>query len=207
MWYLISKTALFILIAGLIGLWLGWYLGKLARDPEVDQLHNRLRAHRKAEAAETARAVQAEQRAVGLSGELAEREATDRELAERLERLEQQAGVCAANLKDCQAARRALEAEAARLQDELGQRATGGGGSSAPADWPAADGDPDDLQRIKGVGPRIATLLNELGIYQYRQLAALTPEAIADIDAKLRFRGRIERERWVEQARALLAER
>ncbi len=65
----------------------------------------------------------------------------------------------------------------------------------------------DDLKRIKGIGPRLEQLLHENGITRYEQVAALDDAAIAELDDKLRFRGRIQRDDWVGQARALLNER
>jgi predicted flap endonuclease-1-like 5' DNA nuclease len=68
------------------------------------------------------------------------------------------------------------------------------------------EGEPDDLKRISGIGPGIEKTLHELGIFHYRQIAAFTPENVAWIDQRLRFRGRIEREDWIGQARRLAAE-
>jgi len=68
------------------------------------------------------------------------------------------------------------------------------------------DGRPDDLRRISGVGPKIEGILHELGIYHFDQIAAWEPRQIAWVDDKLQFKGRIGRENWVEQARALAAE-
>ena len=45
--------------------------------------------------------------------------------------------------------------------------------------------------------------LNELGIYHFDQLANLTDAEIAWVDSRLRFRGRIERDNWVGQAKSL----
>lgn len=70
----------------------------------------------------------------------------------------------------------------------------------------APEGTPDDLQKISGVGPVLEKKLNKLGIYHYRQIAALTPEQVAEVDAALSFKGRIERDDWVGQAKALAAE-
>jgi predicted flap endonuclease-1-like 5' DNA nuclease len=64
-------------------------------------------------------------------------------------------------------------------------------------------GAPDDLRLIDGVGPRLETTLHSLGVYHFDQIAAWTPANIAWVDQYLRFRGRIVRERWVEQARAI----
>lgn len=61
----------------------------------------------------------------------------------------------------------------------------------------------DDLTVIGGVGPKIMTLLNSLGIYHFEQIAAWTNENAAWVDDHLSFSGRIERERWVEQAQVL----
>jgi predicted flap endonuclease-1-like 5' DNA nuclease len=62
----------------------------------------------------------------------------------------------------------------------------------------------DDLTRIKGVGPKLAAMLRELGITQFSQIAAWDEEDIDQIDAQLiEFSGRIRRDSWVEQARML----
>jgi predicted flap endonuclease-1-like 5' DNA nuclease len=59
----------------------------------------------------------------------------------------------------------------------------------------------DDFCRIKGVGPKLAGALNGLGFHRYEQLAHLTPTEIDRLDAQLgAFRGRIARDRIVEQA-------
>jgi predicted flap endonuclease-1-like 5' DNA nuclease len=60
---------------------------------------------------------------------------------------------------------------------------------------------PDDLTRMKGVGPRLAERLNSVGVASFAQIAALSPEAAAELDSKLGdFQGRLERDRWIEQA-------
>ncbi len=67
----------------------------------------------------------------------------------------------------------------------------------------ARDGKPDDLKLLKGVGPKLEETLNELGFYHYDQIAAWTPEQVAWVDARLKFKGRIERDGWIEQAAKL----
>jgi predicted flap endonuclease-1-like 5' DNA nuclease len=64
------------------------------------------------------------------------------------------------------------------------------------------DKDPhDDLCMIKGVGPKLAEALHGLGFTRYEQLAHLTPTEIELLDERLgTFRGRITRDRMVEQA-------
>ncbi|MCF6328910.1 MAG: hypothetical protein L3J02_03815 [Henriciella sp.] len=71
------------------------------------------------------------------------------------------------------------------------------------ADAPA-DGGGDDLTEIVGIGPRIAEVLNELGIWSFGQIAAWTPENAAWVEQHLSFKGRVEREGWIEQAKDLL---
>ncbi len=69
----------------------------------------------------------------------------------------------------------------------------------------ARDGKPDDLKMLKGVGPKLEETLNELGFYHYDQIAAWTPKQVAWVDARLKFKGRIERDGWIEQAAKLAA--
>ncbi len=67
---------------------------------------------------------------------------------------------------------------------------------------PISDG--DDLTRIKGVGPKIVTLLAGEGVTRFEQIAAWSDSDIDRIDTKLgRFEGRIRRDNWVEQAKML----
>jgi peptide/nickel transport system ATP-binding protein len=62
---------------------------------------------------------------------------------------------------------------------------------------------PDDLKKISGVGPKIEGILNDLGIYTYAQVASWKKAERDWVDARLKFHGRIEREDWVKQAKAL----
>ncbi len=65
----------------------------------------------------------------------------------------------------------------------------------------------DDLAKLKGVGPKLVTLLNEQGITSFAQIAAWTESDIAKVDDKLgRFKGRITRDQWVEQAKLLISD-
>ncbi|MDX3899073.1 MAG: hypothetical protein QHC40_00905 [Sphingobium sp.] len=64
--------------------------------------------------------------------------------------------------------------------------------------------DGDDLLRLKGVGPKLKTLLASLGVTSFAQIAAWTDADIAGIDAQLgSFKGRPIRDQWVDQARYL----
>ncbi len=69
----------------------------------------------------------------------------------------------------------------------------------------APRGAPDDFAKIQGVGPQIVKKLNDGGIFHYWQIAAMTPDDEAKIDADLKLGGRIARDGWINQARALIA--
>jgi len=70
---------------------------------------------------------------------------------------------------------------------------------------PAAEG-ADDLKKLSGVGPALEKKLLEAGVTSFAQIAAWTPEDVAAMDEKLSFKGRIEREGWIEQAKELAGE-
>ncbi|PWG16624.1 NADH-quinone oxidoreductase subunit E [Salibaculum griseiflavum] len=61
----------------------------------------------------------------------------------------------------------------------------------------------DDLKQISGVGPKLEGVLNEMGFWHFDQIAKWGPEEIAWVDTRLKFKGRIERDDWVDQARKL----
>lgn len=62
---------------------------------------------------------------------------------------------------------------------------------------------PDDLKMISGVGPKIEGILNSLGIYTFSQVASWRKRERDWVDGYLNFKGRIERDDWVRQAKAL----
>lgn len=75
------------------------------------------------------------------------------------------------------------------------------GESAAKPKIAAAVGEADDLSLIKGVGPKLKTLLAGLGISRFDQIAAWNDADIAEVDQYLgSFKGRITRDNWVEQA-------
>ena len=63
-----------------------------------------------------------------------------------------------------------------------------------------------ELTQLKGLGPKLATTLAELGYTRIDQIADLTPAEADALDARLgAFQGRMARDRWIEQARLLAA--
>ena len=62
----------------------------------------------------------------------------------------------------------------------------------------------DDLKLIKGVGPKLETLLNTMGFYHYDQIANWGADEVAWVDQNLEgFKGRVSRDNWVDQASSL----
>ncbi|PID36452.1 MAG: hypothetical protein CR993_05135 [Rhodobacterales bacterium] len=139
-------------------------------------------------------------------------------------------------LKECEAARAAAKQDIDRLNSELSARdhaalAAGGAAAAVAADSDgqvdydgdgviegadegtrpetlsaARDGQPDDLKMIKGVGPKLEIMCNELGFYHFDQIANWTADEVAWVDANLEgFKGRVSRDNWVEQAKVLAA--
>lgn len=66
-------------------------------------------------------------------------------------------------------------------------------------------GGADDLKLISGVGPKLEETLNSLGVWHFDQVAAFKKKDIDWVDARLRFKGRIERDDWMAQAKVLAA--
>lgn len=92
--------------------------------------------------------------------------------------------------------------------------ATAKGTSAKAAETPSIDdknrpagiekpAEPDNLKMISGVGPKIEGILHSLGIYTFAQVASWKKAEREWVDGYLRFKGRIEREDWLKQAKAL----
>ena len=201
--YLIVQTFILLLVAGLMGLLLGWYLTRISAANQRAALQARLRA--------------AEEKASGLRAELdatttaknnadTERRLLSDELADlrvRLDAAERAAeGVAVASGggqgHDREADSAAISAAAVAAVE---------GAQELVAAPSGASGDADDLQQIKGIGPKIAGLLNELGLRQFAQIAAWSATDVDWVNERLKFKGRIEREEWIPQAKTLLAAR
>lgn len=83
--------------------------------------------------------------------------------------------------------------------------AAGAGTKPATLGAPRAGG-PDDLKRIKGIGPKLEKLLNGMGFYHFDQIAGWSEAEVAWVDDNLEgFKGRVSRDRWMEQAKTLAA--
>lgn len=97
----------------------------------------------------------------------------------------------------------APKARAARTRSRTAARAPAAV-PSLGADAAAARG--DNLGKIKGVGPSIAKALRDLGFTTYADIAGLDEAGIARIEERIGFPGRVTRDDWVGQAKALLGQ-
>lgn len=70
----------------------------------------------------------------------------------------------------------------------------------------ARDGKPDKLQMISGVGPKLEKTLHGLGYFHFDQIAAWGKDQVDWVDEHLRYKGRIERDEWIAQAKLLAAD-
>ncbi len=129
--------------------------------------------------------------------------------AERLAQARRRIDAKLAQLPAGSSARKRLMAERAKLEGDMPAAAPAPDAAPPVAAakpvqlfTPPADA-PDDIEMIRGIGPVLRQKLNDLGITTFKQIAAFTPEDIARIDEVLDFKGRIEREDWIGQARAL----
>lgn len=98
-------------------------------------------------------------------------------------------------------AKAAAKAEPAEQPKPAAKASVGDEAPAAMFERPA--GEPDDLTKIKGVGPVIVKKLHALGVTKFAQIAAFTPEEVTEVDEELNFKGRIERDGWLEQAKEL----
>lgn len=72
------------------------------------------------------------------------------------------------------------------------------------ANLPGASGPPDDLTKLKGVGPKFAATLNQVGIARFEQLASLSEGDLDRLDQNLGpFKGRLQRDQVPLQAEYL----
>lgn len=88
-------------------------------------------------------------------------------------------------------------------QPKRAMAATSSGPKPAALSGPRA-GAADNLKQIKGIGPKIEAALNGLGIYHFDQIALWSKANVDWVDGQLAFKGRIRRERWVEQATEMM---
>ncbi|MBT8429026.1 MAG: hypothetical protein KJN79_03855 [Gammaproteobacteria bacterium] len=223
--YLIVQIFILLLLAGVLGLIFGWYMARISAVQAHSSLQDRLRTaeldaselRTELDAMTTAKNNADIERRL-LSDELADmrarQDATERstDSGESIAALQRELEQCRESLVSAAASggpeKGEHEADSAAIASAAAAAASGARGlmaDMAMAESPVEDDDTaDDLQQIKGIGPKIAGILQELGIRRFEQIAAWSPEKVDWVNERLRFKGRIEREEWISQARALM---
>lgn len=70
----------------------------------------------------------------------------------------------------------------------------------------AREGGPDDLKQIKGVGTVMEDMMHDMGVFHFDQVASWSAAEVSWVDRNLpKFKGRVSRDNWVEQAKVLAA--
>ncbi len=214
---LLLQIVVFLIVAAALGFAVGWLLrgSRLqtedagpeadwrARCAQLEAERDRLRAELAgagdAGAAAAARRATAEQaaRTTQLQDELALAQAANARHQAEVGRLE-------ARIAELEASAAAIAAGVATSRPVARPGVAEATGTPPPA-LSRPEGKPDDLQQISGIGPGIERTLHRLGIFHFRQIAAFSPDNVAWVNQRLRFKGRIEREDWIGQARRLAA--
>jgi predicted flap endonuclease-1-like 5' DNA nuclease len=215
------QIVVFLIVAAALGFVIGWLVrgarleGERAAAPrssgveaaladERDRLRTELQAAREDGARLEAALAESRSLADTRAGRVRQLEAAEANSKERIARLEDELSQSKVAARDPRAAiegrnasAKARPEPASLLADEMP--------GAPPQGLPAPEGEPDDLKQISGIGPGIEKILHELGIYHFRQIAEFTPANVAWVNQRLRFKGRIEREDWIGQARRLAA--
>jgi large subunit ribosomal protein L21 len=105
--------------------------------------------------------------------------------------------------KKAAAKKPAAKAEAPKAPAEKAPAKAKAADAAPAALFTAPEGPADDLKKISGVGPVLEKKLNALGVTTFAQVAAMSRDDIEKLDDALSFKGRIDRDNWLEQAAEL----
>jgi NADH-quinone oxidoreductase subunit E len=106
--------------------------------------------------------------------------------------------------KDAPAAPKAKAAEPVKAPEKSTAEATPGTAKKPKFRKQPRKAGPDDLKKIKGVGPKLEALLHKLGVFHFDQVAAWGADEVAWVDDNLEgFKGRVSRDEWVNRAKTL----
>lgn len=200
--FLLGEIWVLLLLAALLGLFVGWLIwgrAMAALRGDLDACRNKCAGHD----AELARL----KTAANDAEDKANRAAADIQAAKDAEARAKQAA------KDADAKRReaAAAAKAAAVASPVvaapkpaAKKASPSKPSRPKALKAARGGKADDLKLIKGIGPQMEQLCNKLGFFHFDQIAAWTKSELAWVDDNLEgFKGRAGRDEWVKQAKIL----
>jgi len=220
--FLISEMFLLIVLAALLGVFVGWIVwGRRGRDAraaeglrtdlatcraETGAVRGDLAAAKADLEACKAAGAEKDARVVALEREIERAEAlVEAAEAAAMEAVAESVAVAEAVEADHGAHPVHPDADARDFDGDGVVEGTDEGVRPATLTGPRG-GVPDDLKQIRGIGPKLEQLCNELGFYHFDQIAAWTADEVAWVDANLKgFKGRVSRDNWVEQAKVLAA--
>jgi small subunit ribosomal protein S2 len=130
-------------------------------------------------------------------------EADTAEASTKPEKEEKKAAKAEAPAEPVKAEEKAEEKPAKATAKEQAAEESEAGDSEIQPLFKAPKGEPDDLKKISGVGPVLENKLHQLGITKFTQIAKFSAKDIEKVDDALNFKGRIERDDWVAQAKSL----
>lgn len=197
MGYLITQMALYMLATFLLGLLLGWLIWRYGRETSnidtraLEDERDALRRNRD----------DLNEKIAELRGENAEVKAALESCNARCHQLEGQAASASVAVP---------EAISPTIAEVVSEPVAASNPKAVDPEWKPQgfsgprDGTPDDLQKIKGIGPKLEKLLHSMGFYHFDQIASWTENEVAWVDQNLEgFFGRVTRDRWIDQARDL----
>jgi predicted flap endonuclease-1-like 5' DNA nuclease len=200
MWSIITTIWLCLLVAAILGFILGWLLSKLfggSASVDTSASDAEIAGYKRKISTLEADLKTCQDSRASMEGEL-------KDWSAKASTLSSAGAVGGGNLADLQAENDALRAELAEIEQEklylLGQVKKAEVGESIRREVPMEER--DDLELINGVGPVLERMLYDMGIYFFKDIARWDAAKIAEINEKLpQFKGRIEREGWVESAK------
>ncbi|MEP5153700.1 hypothetical protein [Planktotalea sp.] len=222
--FLISEMIVLIILAALLGLFVGWLIwgrrSTVVNTEEADGLRADLKACQAKHADKDARIAALEADAGntdvvdGLRGDLEACQATQGDKDARIAALE--ADLAAAKASAGAASAAVVASPVTSAEPDVAADAVDYDGDGIiegenegvkPATLTEArGGKADDLKQIKGIGPKLEKLCNSLGFFHFDQIANWTPQEEAWVNANLEgFKGRVSRDTWIAQAKVLAA--
>ena len=205
MLYLTVQMLALLLLAIGIGVAIGWLL-RGARDSAAHEALAKANAARLADLRRDRDAAEA-----GLADATAAQQTADEaklaEMQSALDECRASVSTLESERDDAKAALAAAQTQTAEAKETSASAPSPAAAVSQPTAAASASNSkqPDDLKQISGIGPKLETLLLEAGITRFEQIANLTTAQILDLDDILNFKGRIERDAWVGQAKRLAA--
>ena len=215
MGYLITQILIYLVLAAIIGFLVAWVSRGSRLGSRIESLENELWTLRANTPVQSPPAARADDSALvqALRGELSEVKRECEQCRRELDAARASAARVGASPPPSNAPQvsepppaRSAPPVSAMSGEAPAASVTASAGGAQPVALDAPHGTPDELQRIKGIGPKIEGILHSLGVFHFHQIAAWTSDNVEWVNDHLRFKGRIEREQWIAQAKSFVSE-